>query len=73
MTDEQKNNYYNALKKKEQPPIIGTAIIKGELKQIEFFDESRLDELNRVRVCYRDNINRRVTSFIEPNFLKKND
>jgi hypothetical protein len=71
MTDRQKEIYFSVLKQKIKPPIIGSATIKGEVKEIEFYDESKLRELNIVRVCYRDEENRRCTSFINPTLLVK--
>lgn len=72
MTYRQKEIYFSALKQKIKPPVIGSATIKGEIKEIEFYDESKVHELNIVRVCYRDEKNRRCTSFISPPLLVKN-
>ena len=51
--------------------IIGSALINNTWKDIETIDESRLKEEGFVRVIWRDNKNRRVTSFVTPSNIKK--
>jgi len=56
---------------REVPPAIGSALIKGEWKDVELIDESRVDALLKIRVIWRDEKNRRCTSFVHPDDVKK--
>lgn len=70
MTEKQKNEYYDALQNGQQPVVIGSAFVRNEWKDVELIEESNVNELQRVRVIWRDEKNRRVTSFVAPSSIK---
>lgn len=51
--------------------IVGTAEIKGEVRNIILIDESRLKTEGIVRVMWRDELGRRNTNFVKPQKIKK--
>ncbi|MBU0846977.1 hypothetical protein KKH23_07270 [Patescibacteria group bacterium] len=70
--NKQSEKYYEILREGKQPPIIGMAYVHGEWRDIEFIDESKANLMHRgVRVTWRDKENRRVTSFVCLDNIKK--
>jgi hypothetical protein len=55
----------------QQGAVIGSAFVRGQWKDVELIDESKVDLVQRVRVIWRDEQNRRVTSFVSPSEVKK--
>ncbi len=51
--------------------VIGRAFVRGQWKDVELIDESKVDLLQQVRVVWRDEQNRRVTTCVSPTYVKK--
>lgn len=56
-----------------QRKIIGTAVVRGAIREIVHIDKSRLIEENVIRVIYRDKQDRRVTAFIREEALRNEE
>jgi len=55
----------------KQPIIIGRAFVNRQWKDIELIDENKMELSQVVRVIWRDELNRRVTSFVPINDVKR--
>lgn len=58
-------------KYKVEVESIGNALVRGEWKDVELIDESRIDTEQRVRVIYRDEQNRCCSAFVIPDEVRK--
>ena len=50
--------------------MAGSAFVRGQWKKVELVDKNMLRTEKLVRVIWRDEQNRRVTSFVAPDEIK---
>lgn len=71
--NKQTEEYYKGLFEGKQPVVVGQAFVRGEWKNLELIDETRVESERIIRVIWRDEQHRRVTSFLSPNDVIKYD